>query len=196
MRWLPSVPWWGWHPCLWRQLWGNFTWIIWAKNGREDVTGDFEKSRNQTRAPLVVQWLRIHLPVPGTQIRSLVWQDPTCSERRASVPWRLSPHASPPAVTTRAQSPRACAQRQEKHEWALQLESKPPLASTGESLHAAMKTQCSRKLNKNPSQTKKGIPLVGLPAFRFYPASSCYLYCCLSNAWMNPTDRESSVVTY
>ena len=30
------------------------------------------------RASLVAQWLRIRLPTQGTQIRSLVWEDPTC----------------------------------------------------------------------------------------------------------------------
>ena len=29
---------------------------------------------------LVVQWLRIHLPVQGTWVPSLVWEDPTCCE--------------------------------------------------------------------------------------------------------------------
>ena len=27
---------------------------------------------------LVVQWLRIHLLMQGTQVQSQVWQDPTC----------------------------------------------------------------------------------------------------------------------
>ena len=27
---------------------------------------------------LVAQWLRIHLPMQGTRVRSLVWKDPTC----------------------------------------------------------------------------------------------------------------------
>ena len=27
---------------------------------------------------LVVQWLRIHLPVQGTRVQFLVWEDPTC----------------------------------------------------------------------------------------------------------------------
>ncbi|KAJ8787577.1 hypothetical protein J1605_022892 [Eschrichtius robustus] len=27
---------------------------------------------------LVAQWLRIRLPVQGTQVRALVWEDPTC----------------------------------------------------------------------------------------------------------------------
>ena len=27
---------------------------------------------------LVVQWLRILLPMQGTQVRPLVWEDPTC----------------------------------------------------------------------------------------------------------------------
>ena len=35
---------------------------------------------------LVVQWLRIHLPMQGTRVRSLVWEDPTC--RGAAKPVR------------------------------------------------------------------------------------------------------------
>ena len=27
---------------------------------------------------LVVQWLRIRLPMQGTRVRDLVWEDPTC----------------------------------------------------------------------------------------------------------------------
>ena len=27
---------------------------------------------------LVAQWLRIRLPMQGTQVRALVWEDPTC----------------------------------------------------------------------------------------------------------------------
>ena len=30
------------------------------------------------RASLVVQWLRICLPMQGTQVRALVWEDPIC----------------------------------------------------------------------------------------------------------------------
>ena len=30
------------------------------------------------RTSLVVQWLRIHLLMQGTQVRSLVQEDPTC----------------------------------------------------------------------------------------------------------------------
>ena len=33
---------------------------------------------------LVVQWIRIHLPMQGTQVSALVWEDPTC--RRAAKP--------------------------------------------------------------------------------------------------------------
>ena len=36
------------------------------------------------RTFLVVQWLRIRLPMQGTRVRSLVWEDPTC--RRATKP--------------------------------------------------------------------------------------------------------------
>ena len=29
-------------------------------------------------ASLVAQWLRIRLPMQGTWVRALVWEDPTC----------------------------------------------------------------------------------------------------------------------
>ena len=29
-------------------------------------------------ASLVAQWLRVCLPMQGTQVRALVWEDPTC----------------------------------------------------------------------------------------------------------------------
>ena len=32
----------------------------------------------KTRASLVAQWLRICLPMQKTQVRALVWEDPTC----------------------------------------------------------------------------------------------------------------------
>ena len=35
-----------------------------------------KKSTN--RASLVAQWSRIRLPMQGTRVRSLVWEDPTC----------------------------------------------------------------------------------------------------------------------
>ena len=33
---------------------------------------------NKNRASLVAQWLRIRLPMQGTRVRALVWEDPTC----------------------------------------------------------------------------------------------------------------------
>ena len=36
------------------------------------------------RASLVAQWLRICLPMQGTRVRALVWEDPTC--RGATTP--------------------------------------------------------------------------------------------------------------
>ena len=32
----------------------------------------------QQRASLVAQWLRIRLPMQGTRVLALVWEDPTC----------------------------------------------------------------------------------------------------------------------
>ena len=37
------------------------------------------------RASLVAQWLRICLPMQGTRVRALVWEDPTCRGAAGSV---------------------------------------------------------------------------------------------------------------
>ena len=92
--------------------------------------------RNLTKNPqmwtsLVVQWLRIRLPMQGTWVQSLGQEDPTCRRAtkptshncwarapqllkpacsRACVPQLLSPHAA----TTEAHAPRARAPQQEK----------------------------------------------------------------------------------
>ena len=34
--------------------------------------------KSKVWASLVVQWLRIHLPMQGTRVRALVREDPTC----------------------------------------------------------------------------------------------------------------------
>ena len=52
--------------------------------------------KSKAQASLVVQWLGICLPMQGMQVRSLVWEDPTCL--RAAKP----------------SCPRACAPQQEK----------------------------------------------------------------------------------
>ena len=45
-----------------------------------------KKTKNQSRASLVAQWLRIRLPMQGTWVRALVREDPTC--RGAAKPVR------------------------------------------------------------------------------------------------------------
>ena len=104
---------------------------------------------------LVVQWLRIHLPVQGTQIRSLVQEDPTCRGATkpvrhnywacalepashnywAHVPQLLSPHAT----TTEAHAHRARAPQREA------TAMRSPHAATRERPRAAVKTQRSQK---------------------------------------------------
>ena len=39
--------------------------------------GDFSKNAG-SGASLVAQWLRVCLPMQGTRVRALVWEDPTC----------------------------------------------------------------------------------------------------------------------
>ena len=44
------------------------------KGGGETVE---KPDKHRLRTPLVVRWLRIHLPMPGTRVRALVREDPT-----------------------------------------------------------------------------------------------------------------------
>ena len=37
-----------------------------------------KSQKNYKWASLVAQWLRICLPMQGTRVRALVWEDPTC----------------------------------------------------------------------------------------------------------------------
>ena len=34
--------------------------------------------KSEEGASLVAQWLRVCLPMQGTRVRALVWEDPTC----------------------------------------------------------------------------------------------------------------------
>ena len=43
--------------------------------GTEPACGMYQR---EGRASLVVQWLRIRLPMQGTWVLALVWEDPTC----------------------------------------------------------------------------------------------------------------------
>ena len=45
---------------------------------KQEAEGDHRNKK------LVAQWLRIHLPMQGTRVRALVWEDPTC--HRATKP--------------------------------------------------------------------------------------------------------------
>ena len=72
---------------------------------------------------LVAQWLRIRLPMQGTRVRALVWEDPTCrGATKAGAPQLLCLRSrarepqllSPRATVTEAHVPRAHALQQEK----------------------------------------------------------------------------------
>ena len=40
--------------------------------------GPYQRFKKTFRASLVAQWLRIRLPMQGTQVQALVREDPTC----------------------------------------------------------------------------------------------------------------------
>ena len=58
--------------------------IIYKHFQRFVMTLHISHIKNNLRASLVAQWLRVCLPMQGTRVRALVWEDPTC--RRATGP--------------------------------------------------------------------------------------------------------------
>ena len=51
-----------------------------------EVSGQREEYKvRQEGSSLVVQWLRICLPMQGTLVRSLLWEDPTCCRATKSM---------------------------------------------------------------------------------------------------------------
>ena len=65
-----------------------------------------EKKKQSQRTALVVQWLRIRLPMQGTQIRFLVW------ELRFHMPWGNCAHE---LQLLKSERTRANGLQQEKH---------------------------------------------------------------------------------
>ena len=56
---------------------------FYIRNKYRVLWGQIEKYSTKSQkgcrgASLVAQWLRICLPVQGTRVRALVWEDPTC----------------------------------------------------------------------------------------------------------------------
>ena len=55
---------------------------------------EVEIMKMPSRTFLVVQWIRIHLPMQETQVQSLVWEDSTCHRAtKAHVPKLLKTSA-------------------------------------------------------------------------------------------------------
>ena len=84
------VEWWVYSELLCRILLVFFCYVIWVIKKLNHITkGYIQYHQNQyikNRASLVVQWLRIRLPMQETWVRALVQEDPTCL--RAAKPVR------------------------------------------------------------------------------------------------------------
>ena len=119
------------------------------------ISGQFIKNSDGGTS-LVAQWLRIHLPMQGTCVRALVWEDPTC--RRATKPvchnyWACA--LEPASHNYWAHEPQLLKpvhlepvpQQEKPRQWdaSAPQQSGPLLTATREGPCAAMKTQCSQQ---------------------------------------------------
>ena len=102
-----------------------------------EQTTEKRMKRNEDRASLVVQWLRIRLPMQGSRVRALVWEDPTCHGATGPVSTTTEPaHLEPVLHNGRGRDSERPAHRDE--DW-------PPLATTRESPCTETKTQHNQK---------------------------------------------------
>ena len=53
-------------------------WISELEDRMVEITAMEQDKQNRMGASLVAQWLGACLPMRGTQVRALVWEDPTC----------------------------------------------------------------------------------------------------------------------
>ena len=128
----------------------------WGHWGPEYLS-NFSNIKKRIGTSLVVQWLRICLPMHGTWVRALVWEDltccgaakpmrhnywactlePTCHNYWARVPQVLKPTRLEPMLCNKRSH---CNKKpvHRKEEW-------PPLVPTRESPRAATKTQHSQE---------------------------------------------------
>ena len=78
--------------CLWLLLRykGRVEWLQQGPQGPQN---------QKYRASLVAQWLRVCLPMQGTRVRALVWEDPTCRGAAGPVShnyWACAPQQERP----------------------------------------------------------------------------------------------------
>ena len=69
---IPHASWPGNQNLEWKQCCGEFN--------KDFKNGLHQKKKKNSWASLVAQRLRICLPMQGTRVRALVWEDPTCCE--------------------------------------------------------------------------------------------------------------------
>ena len=83
-----------WIWCWWPALISDIVCTFASTFGHHD-TGDEAKYNLQTS--LTVQWIRNCLPIQGTQVWSLAWEDPTCVRAIKLVHYNYWAHALEPA---------------------------------------------------------------------------------------------------
>ena len=134
--------------------------IYWKNKGQNSfyLCPDMATKISKTQTSLVVQWLRICLPMQGTRVRALVQEDPTC--RGATKPvrhnywactlepashnyWALVPQLLKPARL----EPMLRNRRSHLNEKPVpHNEEEPPITATRESLHVQQRRPNAAKI--------------------------------------------------
>ena len=123
--------------------------FIWGKNDpcatHKNLFEDDHSSKCKSWASLVAQWLRVRLPMQGTRVQALVWEDPACHGMAG--PMCHNYWARVPQVLRAAcLEPVLCNKRGHDNERSAHCSREwPLLATTGGSPRTATRTQRSQK---------------------------------------------------
>ena len=128
-------------------------------------------SNSKPRASLVVQWLRICLPMQGTRVRALVREDPTCRGATKPVPQLLSLRSrarEPRVLKPVCLEPMLCNKMSHHNKKPAHRNKEQPPAH-----HNQRKPECSNEDPRQPKKHQKKKPLQTQPqlcTFDGYPS--------------------------
>ena len=101
------------------------------------------RSKMKMGTSLLAQWLGVRLPIQGTRVRALVWEDPAC--RGATRPVRHTAEPALQSLRATTAEPMLGDERSHPNKSTHCNKEYPRLAAAGESLRAATNTQRSQK---------------------------------------------------
>ena len=117
---------------------------------------------NDRRTSLLAQWIRIHLSMQETQVRSLVWEDPTCTEQQSPCATTPEPSCLKAVLhrerSRRNEKPGRGSQEQRCSPQAEKVQAQPQRRSTAKANKHHKKKITTKAFRGHPSQSMCLVP--------------------------------------